>query len=117
MDEVKHQEKAFGIPGFTHKGGDPRRRAILESNYRIREGLDPGARNFGDSDGFGRVQFRIPEFDYPFIKTMFPDIGSPDATTRTKGWQKFARSPLSEPYKVERKVRGPVNGGGRIIVP
>ena len=101
-----HQGKAFGVPEFTHKGGDPKRRAILESNHRMREGLDPGPRNFGDSDGFGRVALRIPEFDYPFIRAMFPDIGAPDSTTRTKGWQAFCKSPLSEPYKVDRKLRG-----------
>ena len=107
LDELvsEHQAKDWGIPEFTHQGGDPKRRAILESNYRIREGLDPGAVNFGSNGGFGRVQFRIPEFDYPFIKIMFPDIASRDATTRRKGWQRFARSPLSEPYKVDVKKR------------
>lgn len=101
-----HQANDLGIPEFTHKGGDPARRKVLEENYRMREGLDPGPRNFGSSDGFGRVALRIPEFDYPFIRAMFPDIGAPDATTRTKGWQAFCRSPLSEKYKVDRKSRG-----------
>lgn len=105
-DEIKNQARELGVPGFTHAGGDPNRRAILESNHRMREGLDPGARNFGGGGGFGRVSLRIPEFDYPFIKAMFPDVASRDATTRTKGWQKFCKSPLSEPYKVGRKVRG-----------
>lgn len=101
------QAKELGIPEFTHRGGDPRRQAILESNHRMREGIDPGPRDFGSDGGFGRVQFRIPEFDYPFIKVMFPDIAAKDSATRTKGWQQFAKSPLSEPYKVGRKVRGP----------
>lgn len=101
-----NQAREFGIPEFTHKGGDPNRKAILESNYRMREGLDEGAVNFGEAGGFGRVALRIPEFDYPFIKIMFPDVASKDATTRTKGWQKFCKSPLSEPYKVDRKLRG-----------
>lgn len=103
--EIKHQAKELGLPEFTHAGGDPNRRAILESNKRMREGVDPGPRNFGESDGFGRVMLRIPEFDYPFIRAMFPDIASPDATTKTKAWQKFAKSPLSEPYRVEEKRR------------
>ena len=105
LDKI-HEANELGIPAFTHRGGDPNRRAILESNHRIREGLDPGARNFGESDGFGRVALRIPEFDYPFIKVMFPDIASRDAETRTKGWQAFSKSPLSEPYRVDRKLRG-----------
>ncbi len=104
-DEIGNQASELGLPDFTHKGGDPNRKAILESNHRMREGLDPGPRNFGDSDGFGRVALRIPEFDYPFIRAMFPDIGSQDATTRTKGWQEFCRSPMSEKYKVDRKLR------------
>ena len=110
LDKV-HQARDFGLPEFTHKGGDPARRAILESNHRMREGLDEGAVNFGEAGGFGRVALRIPEFDYPFIKVMFPDIGSADATTRTKGWHTFCKSPLSEPYKVDRKLRS----GGKCL--
>lgn len=105
LDGIKHQAKELGIPEFTHKGGDPNRAAILESNQRVREGVDEGARNFGSGGGFGRVQFRIPEFDYPFICAMFPDLRAPDSTVRHKAWQRFARSPLSEPYRVDRKVR------------
>lgn len=102
---AKVNQAELGIPAFTHKGGDPKRAAILESNKRIREGVDPGARNFGSDGGFGRVQFRIPEFDYPFILAMFPELNSKDATTQTKAWQKFAKSPMSEPYRVDVKRR------------
>lgn len=102
---IKNQARELGVPAFTHKGGDPARRAILESNHRIREGLDEGAVDFGDGGGFGRVQFRIPEFDYPFICAMFPDLKAPDSHVRHKAWQRFAKSPLSEPYRVDRKVR------------
>lgn len=103
--EIKKQYAELGLPRFTHSGGDPKRRAILESNYKMREGIDGAPVNFGSDGGFGRVQFRIPEFDFPFIQAMFPDMKSQDATERTKAWQRFARSPLSEPYKVERKIR------------
>ena len=105
LDESVKQEAESELPEFTHRGGDPAREAILKSNHRIREGLDEGARDFGDSDGFGRVFLRIPEFDYPFIRAMFPDTASPDATTRTKGWKEFAKSPLSEPYRTSLKRR------------
>lgn len=100
-----NQGRELGIPGFTHHGGDPNRRAVLESNKRIREGLEPGPVDFGSNGGFGRVQFRIPEFDYPFLCAMFPDLKHPDKTVQTKAWQRFARSPLSEKYKVESKNR------------
>lgn len=115
-DEIVNQGKELGLPDFTHAGGDPNREAILRDNYEMREGIKPGPRNFGDSDGFGRVELRIPEFDYPFIRAMFPDIASPDAATRHQGWKQFCKSPLSEKYKVGRKRRGPVNGGGKIRV-
>lgn len=100
-----HQAKALGIPQFRSNVGNADRRAILESNRQMREGLIDGARNFGESDGFGRVELRIPEFDYPFIRAMFPDVKSPDAEIRAKGWRKFALSPLSEPYRVGVKRR------------
>lgn len=104
-----NQGRELGIPAFTHKGGDPNRQAVLESNKRIREGLEPGPRDFGAGGGFGRVQFRIPEFDYPFLCAMFPDLNSSDATVQKKAWQKFAKSPLSEKYKVDTKQRGRIS--------
>lgn len=97
-------KRLAGVPEFTHQGGDPRRHAILAANQRCREGQDEAV-NIGPAGGFGRVALRIPEFDYPFIKAMFPGIGSPDGTERTRAWQKFAKSPLSEPYRTDRKVR------------
>jgi len=93
------------LPEFTHKGGDPARHAILESNHRMREGLDEGAINFGTDGGFGRVSLRIPLFDYPFICVMFPDLKAPDSHVRHKAWQAFTKSPLSEPYRVGKKIR------------
>ena len=105
LDGTVNQGKELGLPAFTHKGGDPNRRAILESNKRIRDGVEPPPRNFGSNGGFGRAQFRIPEFDWPFICAMFPDLQATDKTVATKAWQRFARSPLSEKYKVECKNR------------
>ena len=100
-----NQGRELGLPAFTHQGGDPARRAILESNKRIREGVDPGPRDFGSNGGFGRVQFRIPEFDWPFLLAMFPDLNHTNKDVATKAWQKFSKSPLSEKYKVETKNR------------
>lgn len=100
------------FPKFTHHGGCPNRRAVLQDNYDIREGKKPGAVNFGPDGGFGRAQFRIPEFDYAFIRRMFPKLAAKSSAERHEGWLEFARSPLSEPYRVDRKVRK----GGREIV-
>ena len=36
---------------------------------------------------------------------MFPDLNHTDKTVATKAWQRFAKSPLSEKYKVETKNR------------
>lgn len=96
--------KLAGMPEFTHRGGDPKRRAILEANHRCREGHDEAV-DFGSGGGFGRTFLRIPEFDYPFIRVMFPGITSPDSAERSKEWQRFAKSPLSEPYRTDRKIR------------
>ena len=111
MTDIEKLDQVHQAREFTHRVGVPNRKAILEGNQRMRDGRDPGPRNFGGSGGFGRVALRIPEFDYPFIKAMFPDIGSPDGTVKAKGWEAFMRSPLSEPYKVDRKLRS----GGKCL--
>lgn len=99
------QYHRFGLPEFASHTGNADRRRILEENKSIREGTGPVARNFGSAGGFGRAFLRIPEFDYPFIKAMFPEVTARDHETRTKAWQKFARSPLSEPYRLDRNRR------------
>lgn len=101
-----HQAETLGVPAFTHSGGDPKRHKVLEENYRVREGIDPAPHNVGSSDGFGRVSMRIPEFDYPFICAMFPGLKSKNNEERHRTWQEFARSPLSEPYRLDRRRLG-----------
>lgn len=102
------QYRQFGMPEFASNNGNADRRRILEENRAIREGTSlVKPRDFGAGGGFGRAQLRIPEFDYPFIQAMFPEVKSLDATERTKAWQRFAKSPLSEPYRLDRKRRGP----------
>lgn len=100
-----NQAEVIGIPAFTHTGGDPKRRQVLEENKRARDGVDPAPRNIGSSDGFGRVAMRIPEFDYPFICAMFPGLKSRNNEERHREWQRFAKSPLSEPYRVGRTIK------------
>jgi hypothetical protein len=104
LDQV-NQSEVLGLPKFTHTGGDPNRRQVLEENYRVREGIDPTPHNVGSSDGFGRVAMRIPEFDYPFICAMYPGLKSTNNEERHRTWQEFARSPLSEPYRLDRRKR------------
>lgn len=99
------QAKELGMPKFTHHGGCPNRKAILESNHRIREGLESGPVNFGDSDGFGRVMLRIPELDYAVLRAFMPDLASPDSGLRSAAWKKLANSPLGEAYSVQEKRR------------
>ena len=111
--EGVHQAKDLGIPAFKSNTGNADRKAILDANRRVREGIDPAPRDFGSGGGFGRAMLRIPEFDLPFIQAMFPETKSHDATERTKAWQKFARSPLSEKYRVTPRK----GNRSRIIVP
>lgn len=95
------------MPTFATRGGNPHRRHILEGVRRIREGIDPKPKTLGSSDGFAGSMLAIPEMDFPIVQAMFPDLRSPDAEIRSKAWLKFARSPLSEPYRLNKLKRGP----------
>ena len=101
------QFRNFGLPAFKSRRGNPERRRILEGVRRIRDGIDAKPKPLGTGGGFGGVELVIPEFDFPFIQAMFPDVTSKDAEIRTRAWQKFAKSPLSEPYRVNKLKRGP----------
>lgn len=101
------QYQKFGMPAFASRGGNPDRRRILEGVRRIREGIDPKPKNLGSAGGFAGCMLAIPEFDFPIIQAMFPDLKSHDAEIRSKAWKKFARSPLSEPYRLSKIKRGP----------
>ena len=101
------QFRRFGMPAFASRGGNPERRRILEGVKRIRDGVDPKPKHLGSGGGFGGVSLVIPEMDMAFVQAMFPEVNSQDATERTKAWQRFAKSPLSEPYRVHKMKRGP----------
>lgn len=106
MPRRDSQYKRFGIEPFRSRGGDPHRRHILEGVRRIREGIDPKPKTLGSAGGFGGIALTIPELDMAVIRAMFPEVASPDATERTKAWQRFAKSPLSEPYRINKIIRG-----------
>lgn len=101
------QFRNFGLPRFASRNGNPDRQHILSAVRKIREGTDPKPKTLGSGGGFGGVELVIPELDMAFIQRMFPEVTSQDATERTKAWQRFSKSPLSEPYRVHRMKRGP----------
>lgn len=102
-----NQFKEMGMPAFVTRGGNAERAAGLERNKLLREGRLPAPNNLGSHGGFGGVALSIPPLDYEVIKRMFPDVTSKDHEIRSKAWQRFTKSPLSEPYRVSRIKRGP----------
>ena len=81
---------------------------MTEIVRRIREGIDPKTRRLDQANGgCAGVELSIPEMDYAVLKIRYPELNSRDATERTKAWQKFIRSPESEPYRTYRIKRGP----------
>lgn len=57
-------------------------------------------------DGMGRHQFRIPEQDFYALLIVIPALNSQDPDESRRAWDEFERSPLSEPYRVNRIHRG-----------
>ena len=103
MDELsKKQHQQFGMPTFVTNSGNKDRARHLAEVKRMREGIDPKGHA-----SFGSVSLCIPELDAAIIKIRYPDLNSPDAEIRTRAWQKFARSPESEPYRTYKIKRGP----------
>jgi hypothetical protein len=96
MEKVD-QYKAFGLPTGPSAGNDFRRRHLLKIKA-IREGVLPKPRTLEE----GYVALSIPELDYYVIMQRFPDLQSPDAEIKRKAWLKFIRSPMSEPYRVQK---------------
>lgn len=85
----------------------PNRRVVLESVKRVRDGLE-AHRN----PSFARHTMRIPEQDFFALRKLFPDLANhhdPDA--QRAAWDQFEKSPLSEPYRVGKLVRGVIRQG------
>lgn len=102
MELKKKQHQQFGMPTFVTSTGNADRRKHLEATRRLREGIDPKGHA-----SFGSIALQIPELDYAVLRVRYPELNSPDATERTKAWQKFAKSPESEPYRTYKIKRGP----------
>lgn len=73
------------------------RNDILAANRRVREGVDPKRKL-----DFGETTFRIPERDFFALRRIYPGLVSHDAKERHQAWKDFAKSPVSEPYRVVR---------------
>lgn len=57
-------------------------------------------------EGMGRHQFRIPEQDFYALLIVMPALNSQNPHESRQAWDEFEKSPLSEPYRVNRKARG-----------
>lgn len=55
---------------------------------------------------WGRWALSIPPDDYEMIAELFPGIKSTDREIKHKEYQRFMKSPLSEPYRVYPSARG-----------
>lgn len=88
------------------------RKVVLAANRRVREGQSPRPRRLD----FGETTFRIPDQDFFVLRRLFPELASTDGKERFEAWQRFARSPLSEPYRVVRSPRQVRASDKRIIV-
>lgn len=56
------------------------------------------------TDGM-KMALSIPPDDLVVIKRLYPDLASPDAEIRHKGWKAFMASSFSEPYRVYEPSR------------
>jgi len=98
------------------KHDDLRTRVWFEHGHIVRENYQPTRkavleevkelRNLGVRFDvpFGRVALTIPQLDYQRLLKIYPDLGSADAHTSTKAWQKFMRSSESMPYHMSEKI-------------
>ena len=85
---------------------NPARRAIFESVKRVRDGVDPHR-----NPNFAQHTHRIPEQDYYALIRLYPALASHDPQEKFAAWEAFDKSPFSEPYRVNRIVRGITKNG------
>lgn len=96
------QYKRFGLPEdhALQKLANRNRRNHLAFINEIRQGTRPKP---AEMPVMGRVVLSIPELDFYVLKHRFPDLASPDNEIRTRAYKKFLASPLSEPYRINRR--------------
>ena len=54
-------------------------------------------------DQLGKHALSMSELDRKHVARPFPGIDAPTAEDRNKEWRRFLASPLSEPYRVQRR--------------
>lgn len=89
----------------------PGRRAILESVYRVREGVDPHRHA-----PFARHAMRIPEQDFYALCKLYPSLNARDPDEKRAAWDHFETTAFAEAYAVGKRVKG-VTKSGLILPP
>lgn len=110
MARTLSQFKMFGLPEGTKRGNETRRQ-VLTLNKELRNLDNP----MGHHDWASNI-LNIPELDYYVLVKRYPDLQAPDAEISTRAWDKFLRSPESEPYRVRRTDRKGVIQPNRVQV-
>lgn len=109
MARTLSQYKMFGFPKGTKKG-NRERREVLERNQKLRNRAEPlGHQPWGSS------VLNIPELDFYVICNRYPDLMSPDAEIMSRAFEKFLRSPESEPYRIRNTDKRGVLQPNRIV--
>jgi hypothetical protein len=88
----------------------PERRAILDSIHRVREGIDPHRHA-----PFAQHFMRIPLQDYQAICRLGYNLSAKDPAEKADAWERFEKSPFSEPYRIGKVLRGVTRNG--LILP
>lgn len=88
----------------------PERRLVLESVAAVRNGVQPHRHL-----AWARHSMRIPEWDFYALVRLYPGLIAQDPAEKTAAWEEFEKSPLSEPYRVGKTVRGVIKNG--LIIP
>lgn len=85
---------------------DSKRHELLKAVQRVREGVDPHRHA-----PFAQHTMRIPERDFWALTRLYPDLISPNREINEAAWNRFEKSPFSEPYRVGRIVHGVTKNG------
>lgn len=80
--------------------------AILDQIRRVREGVDAHRHA-----PFAQHTMRIPMEDLRALAMFFPDLLSSDPEARAAAHDQLYNSPLSEPFRVGKVVRGVTRNG------
>lgn len=95
------------IDGFVHAyewDGFNVTRAEFEPKGKATKELNKEIRKYDlDETSAGKWVLSMDELDRKHVAKLFPGIDALDPEDRNKEWRRFLVSPLSEPYRVQRK--------------